>query len=98
MTIPALVTDILNGYLKGQMRLHMDLHASPALERLLLRLIRNLVMGIWVMALLIGSSILCTTDMQPKIWGIPAIGAIGYLMAFAIAMFVFLRRLFSRKK
>ena len=98
VTIPALVTDILNGYLKGQMRLHMDLHASSALERLLLRLIRNLVMGIWVMALLIGSSILCTTDMQPKIWGIPAIGAMGYLMAFAIAMFVFLRRLFSRKK
>ena len=31
VTIPALVTDILNGYLKGQMRLHMDLHASPRL-------------------------------------------------------------------
>lgn len=98
VTIPSLLTDILNGYLKGQMRLHMDLHASAALERLLLRLVRNLVMGLWVMALLISSSILCTTDMQPKILGIPALGAIGYFIAFAIAMFVFLRRLFSRNK
>ncbi len=98
ITIPSLVTDILNGYLKGQMRLHMDLHASSTLERLLLRLVRNLVMGLWVMALLISSSILCTTDMQPKILGIPALGAIGYFIAFAIAMFVFLRRLFSKKK
>lgn len=98
IALPSLLADILNGYLKGQMRFHMDLHASGALERLLLRLVRNLVMGLWVMALLISSSILCTTDMQPKILGIPALGAVGYLIAFAIAMFVFLRRLFSRKK
>ena len=28
------------------------------------------------------SSIICTTDMSPKILGIPALGAIGYILAF----------------
>ena len=32
-------------------------------------------MGLWVMALLISSSIICTTDMTPKFMGIPALGA-----------------------
>ena len=67
------------------------------LERLLRRLVRNVVMGLWVMALLISSSIICTTNMKPKIWGIPALGAFGYLIAFAIVMYVFLKSYFFEK-
>ena len=54
-------------------------------------------MGLWVMALLISSSIICTTDMKPKILGIPALGAIGYLGAFVIVLYVFIKHIFSRK-
>lgn len=95
--IPALAADILHGYLKGQTKINLDLHVSGELEGLLRRLIRNVVMGLWVMALLISSSIICTTNMQPKIWGIPALGAFGYLIAFGIVMYVFLKHIFSRK-
>lgn len=97
INIPSLVVDILQGYLKGQTKVNLDLHASIELERLLRRLVRNIVMGLWVMALLISSSIICTTDMKPKIWGIPALGAFGYLIAFGIVMYVFLKHIFSRK-
>ena len=95
--IPSLVSDILQGHLKGQTKVNLDLHASTELERLLRRLVRNIVIGLWVMALLISSSIICTTDMTPKIWGIPALGAFGYLMAFGIVMYVFLKHIFSGK-
>lgn len=97
INIPSLISDILQGYLKGQTKINLDLHASMELERLLRRLVRNVVMGLWVMALLISSSIICTTNMKPKIWGIPALGAFGYLIAFAIVMYVFLKHIFSRK-
>jgi len=53
-------------------------------------------MGLWVMALLISSSIICTTNMSPKICGIPAIGAIGYLFAFAIVMYVLIKHILSK--
>lgn len=95
--IPILLADILQGYTKGQNRMHLDLHVSRDLAKLLARLIRNIVLGLWVMALLISSSIICTTDMTPKICGIPALGALGYLMAVVIMIYVFLRHIFSRK-
>lgn len=97
VNIPGLVSDILHGYMKGQTKINLDLHASIELERLLRRLVRNIVMGLWVMALLISSSIICTTDMKPKIMGIPALGALGYVIAFVIVMYVFLKHVFSRK-
>lgn len=95
--IPSLAADALQGMMKGQTKINLDLHASIELERLLRRLIRNVVMGLWVMALLISSSIICTTDMQPKLGGIPVLGAAGYVIAFGIVMYTFLKHIFSRK-
>lgn len=97
MDIPSLIADALYGYMKGQTRVNLDLHVSADFERLLRRLVRNVVMGLWVMALLISSSIICTTDMKPKVWGIPALGAFGYIIAFGIVLYVFLKHIFSRK-
>ncbi|MDD3402137.1 MAG: AarF/UbiB family protein [Hespellia sp.] len=95
--LPGLISEFLQGYRKGQTRLNLDVHVTKDLSELLRRLVRNIVMGLWVMALLISSSIICTTDMSPKIWGIPAIGAFGYLFAFVIVLYVFLKHFFSRK-
>ena len=97
INIPSLISDILQGHLKGQTKVNLDLHVSLELERLLRRLVRNVVMGLWVMALLISSSIICTTNMSPKIRGIPVLGAFGYLIAFGIVMYVFLKHIFSKK-
>ena len=85
LDIPSMVSDMMAGYLKGQAKVNLDLRASDDLAFLLRRLVRNIVMGLWVMALLISSSIICTTDMSPKILGIPALGAIGYILAFLYA-------------
>ena len=95
--IPSLAADFLQGCMKGQTKINLDLHASDDLAWLLRRLVRNIVMGLWVMALLISSSIICTTDMKPKLWGIPALGAFGYVFAFIIVLYVFLKHFFSRK-
>ena len=95
--IPSLAADILQGHMNGQTKVNLELHVSEDLSQLLRRLIRNIVMGLWVMALLISSSIICTTDMHPKILGIPALGALGYLIAFVIVMYVFVKHFFSKK-
>lgn len=98
LDIPSMVSDMMSGYLKGQAKVNLDLQVTDELARLLRRLVRNIVMGLWVMALLISSSIICTTDMTPKILGIPALGAFGYLLAFLIMMYVFIRHVLTRKK
>lgn len=63
--------------------------------RLLHRLVRNIVMGLWVMALLISSSIVCTTDMTPKILGIPALGVMGYVFACIIVLYTIVKHFIS---
>ena len=97
LDIPSMVSDMMAGYLKGQAKINLDLRASDDLAVLLRRLVRNIVMGLWVMALLISSSIICTTDMSPKILGIPAIGAFGYILAFLIVLYVFIKHILSKK-
>ena len=98
LDIPPLVKIALEEYLKGQARVNMELDATKNFSRLMRRLVRNVVMGLWVMALLISSSIICTTDMKPKLLGIPALGFFGYILAFIICLYVFIRHLLTRNK
>ena len=96
--IPPLVKSVLEEYLKGQATVNMRLDTTREMSDLLRRLIRNIVMGLWVMALLIGSSIICTTDMRPKLLGIPALGFFGFMLAFAICLYIFIRHWLTRNK
>ena len=98
LDIPALAADLLRGFLKGQNRINLDLHATEDLNAMLTKLVKKLVMGFLVTALLISSSILCTTDMKPRIWGIPALGAFGYLLALGLAIWIFLSHIHSKRK
>lgn len=97
LDIPALTADILHGFLKGQNRINLDLHATEDLNDMLTRLVKKLVMGFLVTALLISSSIICTTDMQPRVWGIPALGAFGYILALGITLCIFLSHIRIKK-
>ena len=94
--IPALAADFLQGCMKGQTKINLDLHASDDLAWLMRRLIRNIVLGLWVMALLISSSIICTTDMTPKMFGIPALGVLGYFGALVILMYLFIKHFMKK--
>ena len=98
LDIPPLVKIALEEYLKGQSRINMELDSTKKFSDLMRRLVRNLVMELWVMALLISSSIICTTDMKPRILGIPALGFFGYVLAFIICLYVFIRHFFTRNK
>ena len=98
LDIPPLVKIALEEYLKGQARVNIELDATKSFSNLMRRLVRNVVMGLWVMALLIGSSIICTTDMKPKLLGIPALGFFGYMLAFGICLYIFIRHWLTRNK
>ena len=97
MELPTQLSKILEEFKRGQMRINLDMHASRELSRLLHRLVRNIVMGLWVMALLISSSIICTTDMSPKLLGIPALGAIGYMFACIIVLYTLIKHFVSKR-
>ena len=94
--VPVLAADFLQGCMKGQTKINLDLHASDDLAWLMRRLIRNIVLGLWVMALLISSSIICTPDMTPRMFGIPALGFMGYFGALIILMYLFIKHFMKK--
>ena len=95
---PTLLGKLLREYSSGQTRINLDLHTSDELTELLGRLSRHFNLGIWVMALLVSSSILCTTDMKPKLFGIPALGFVGYVLAILLVIYIAVSYLIHRKK
>ena len=96
--IPGLVADILKEHLEGQSVINIDLHSSEDLTNVISAAIRNIVVGLCVAALLIASSVICTTDMTPKILGIPALGFAGYAFAMVVSIFLTVRYLWSKRK
>lgn len=98
MEIPGLLERALRDYMNGQNHMSMELKASPRLAWLLRKLVQNLVLGLWVMALLIASAILCTSDMKPKIFGIPLLGFMGFACAGFIVIFLVVRHIITRPR
>lgn len=96
--LPGLMTDILKEHLEGQSSFNIDLHSSIELTAVISSSIRTLVIGLCVAALLIASSVICTTDMNPKILGIPALGFAGYAFALIVSVSMTVRYLWIRKK
>ena len=94
--IPSLTSEIMKEYLRGKGRMTLDLEPTSDLTRVIDRAVRNLVIGMCITGLLVGSSIICATDLRPKILGIPFLGFIGFFIAVA-AIFYFTVRYFIRK-
>ena len=94
--LPGLATDALKEYLKGESRTNLRLQISGPFAELVYTSVRNLVIGMCITGLLIGSAIICTTDMKPRIFGIPFLGFMGFAIASSAAGFLILRFMIIR--
>lgn len=96
--LPGLMTDVLKEHLEGQSSFNINLHSSAELTKVISSAVRNLMIGLCVAALLIASSVICTTDMTPKVLGIPVLGFAGYAFAMAVSIFLTVKYLWSKRK
>lgn len=96
--IPSLTADLLKDMLNGRAEANVNMQASENFSELLFSAVRNLVIGICEAALLLSSSLICTTQMQPRILGIPALGFFGYLASLGIAAFFSLRHIIRKRR
>ncbi len=84
MGIPTQLFDLLKMTVKGQTKVNLELTGSEEPLSKIDQMINKLVTCIITAALLIGSSFISTTNMTPKILGIPALGVLGYLVALVL--------------
>lgn len=98
IAIPELLEQILKEYANGQSHVNMELRSSTRLAWLLRKLVQNIVIGMWVMALLISSSIICTTALKPRVFGMPFLGFAGYAIAIGIVLYLVTRHFITRPR
>lgn len=96
--IPTLTSDLLESTLKGQTRVNLDIVGSESLVDSFNFIINNLITCILAASLLISSSMICTTEMEPQIFGIPALGFAGYLSAFVLGIVLIIKAHKKSKK
>lgn len=91
VAIPGLLSDSLKSLSKGETRVGLDVKVTEDTIKAANSLLGKFIACLLAFALLISSSILCTTGMQPELLGIPALGVVGYSAAVGLTIWVFVR-------
>ena len=86
LDIPAHLSDILKMTVKGQTKINLEITGSEEPLSKLDAMMNKLILAVICAGLLIGSSLVCTTDMAGKLFGIPALGAIGFFLALILGL------------
>ena len=84
VALAAQLSDLLGMTIKGQTKVNLELTGSDEPLAQVDRMVNKLVLALLSAALLVGSSLICTTDMKPKLLGIPMLGAFGFFIALIL--------------
>lgn len=88
LRIPSQFSQTLHLINKGRLKVNLEVMDSYQPIYLIDKIVNKLIMCIVAAALLIGSSLICTTEMTPQILGIPALGFMGYIAAVLIGIWM----------
>lgn len=88
LDIPIQLSELMRMISKGRIKLNLEIMDSSVPLKTINHMVNKLVVGIVSCGLLMASSLICTTDMTPKVLGIPAIGFIGYMTAVGLGMWL----------
>ncbi len=86
--IPAQLSDLIKQVSKGRIKVNLDVTGSEEPIRRLDRIMNKVIIALIIAALLISSSLICLSDMQGRIFGIPALGVVGYAIALILGISV----------
>ncbi len=86
--LPQQVSNSLNMLNRGELSVKGDVRVPTNVLATVYASIGRLSLALISVGLFLGSSILCTTNMYPKILEVPVLGILGYLGAFILGMYV----------
>ncbi len=96
--IPGQLSDMLKMASRGQAKLNVEFVGSDGHLNRLDKTVNRLIVGILNASVVVGSSILCTTNMTPKLLGIPLLGVFGYGASFVMTVWLIARILKNKER
>lgn len=98
LTIPEQMSNILKMAMRGQAKINVNLANADEPARLADNMVDKLIMSIICAAVIIGASLVSTTDLTPRVLGIPLIAFVGYIIATLIAGWLISKIMRKRKR
>lgn len=96
--LPGHIADLLKMTVHGQTKFNVQISDSAEFVRNVNQIINRTIIALIDAALLIASSLLCLSDMKGRIFGIPALGAVGYIIAIVLGIYLLIDALRKGKK
>ena len=91
LKMPALINKMVSKAMQNELKVGIETKGLDESVSKLERISRNLVLAILVGSLLIASSLVVLAKTPPFLWGIPMLGAIGYLISLVLALYIIVK-------
>lgn len=98
LTIPALLSDLLNITKNGQTKLNVEFSDSKEILRSFQKTINRLAAALLVCALFIGSALLCQDKDIPSLLGLPWISLAGFSLGALLMLWIIIDLFLNRKR
>ncbi len=86
--LPKQLSDTLDMLDRGELKFTTDMHFTNQFRGTLYTVSTLLALALLSAGLFVGSSILCATAMEPRIFEVPVLGVLGYLGAAVLGVYV----------
>lgn len=96
--LPKQVSNAIEMLGRGEMALTGKVEVSTSLLATVYAAVGRISLALISVGLFLGSSILCTTNMEPKLLEVPVLGVLGYLGAFVLGVYVIVQTFRSRHR
>jgi ubiquinone biosynthesis protein len=95
--IPRQIQQIISKLDRGKLGFHLQLDKLEQLVNSLENASNRLTTGIITGAIIMGSSMIITTGIGPYLFGLPALGVIGYLLSVVLGLWLVINILRTKK-
>lgn len=96
--LPTQLSNTLEMLDRGQIKVNGDIEVSSRILATAYASVGRISLALLSAGLFLGSSILCTTAMQPQLLGVPLLGVLGYVGAFVLGAYTVFHILASRHR
>ena len=96
--LPTQLSNRLEMLDRGQIKVNGDIEVSSRILATAYASVGRISLALLSAGLFLGSSILCTTAMQPQLLGVPLLGVLGYVGAFVLGAYTVFHILVSRHR
>jgi ubiquinone biosynthesis protein len=88
---------MVEAYSKGLVPIKIEMGIPEKTQPFIADIVKMIVDGIIIVALLVSSSIIILSGLKPLVFGIPALGFAGYVLAVLMILFNFAKRFIKVK-